>query len=247
MEKVPYNAGVGGCSNSSLQHRPRQASKMTKSEYKREWYLKNKARVQDYNRQYRAANSGKRTKLNLSDPKHWRCDCGAACLPWDASWRWNGSYWEHHHGGQAGHFQALCLPYRMFRVHDGEDTNILVCAPSRSKAKMIGFCQTLGWFSGCEWTDVRCSEERSLRGYAQRLGRDLCLDGSTPEHQRLMRSLGWFQHDYSDGPCDCCGLYEWDELPMSKITKARSRDIWLCQECHGNIFQPPINHTHQEK
>ncbi len=40
----------------------------------------------------------------------WRCTCGATPDPSDAAWRWNGSGWEHNHGGQAGHFRAEYTP-----------------------------------------------------------------------------------------------------------------------------------------
>jgi len=39
----------------------------------------------------------------------WRCTCGLHFLEKDApvsgALRWNGRAWEHHHGGQAGHFR----------------------------------------------------------------------------------------------------------------------------------------------
>lgn len=42
----------------------------------------------------------------LADSKNWSCVCGA--VPDEtAAWRWNGSIWEHHHGGQSGHFPAI--------------------------------------------------------------------------------------------------------------------------------------------
>jgi len=40
----------------------------------------------------------------------WRCSCGATPDPAAADWRWTGSAWEHHHGGQAGHFRAEYTP-----------------------------------------------------------------------------------------------------------------------------------------
>jgi len=39
----------------------------------------------------------------------WKCECGLEFAldssPIDGSLRWNGYAWEHHHGGQAGHFR----------------------------------------------------------------------------------------------------------------------------------------------
>ena len=42
---------------------------------------------------------GQRTEL-------WVCDCGKALDHGSGDWRWNGLVYEHHHGGQEGHFAA---------------------------------------------------------------------------------------------------------------------------------------------
>ncbi len=40
----------------------------------------------------------------------WKCACGEDADPVSVAWRWTGSWWEHHHGGQAGHFRATYTP-----------------------------------------------------------------------------------------------------------------------------------------
>lgn len=57
-------------------------------------------------------------KAHLESARHWKCECGARC---DASeaWRWNGRQWEHHHGGQAGHFAAS---FRKLSAHHTGDS-----------------------------------------------------------------------------------------------------------------------------
>jgi hypothetical protein len=44
--------------------------------------------------------------IQLPSTEGWQCDCGAKPEPSDPSWRWNGSFWEHHHGHPIGHVQA---------------------------------------------------------------------------------------------------------------------------------------------
>lgn len=42
----------------------------------------------------------------LPETEGWLCECGAAPQPSDASWRWSGSSWQHHHGYPMGHVDA---------------------------------------------------------------------------------------------------------------------------------------------
>jgi len=47
-----------------------------------------------------------------SDPSQWKCECGAVG---DSNCRWNGLYWEHHHGYPIGHVAMTCTTKRSFR------------------------------------------------------------------------------------------------------------------------------------
>lgn len=44
--------------------------------------------------------------LALPETNGWQCECGATPQPSDASWRWSGSSWQHHHGYPIGHVDA---------------------------------------------------------------------------------------------------------------------------------------------
>lgn len=55
---------------------------------------------------------------HLDAARHWKCQCGERCNPCSGSWRWSGYAWEHHHGTQAGHFEA---EFRKLAAHNTGD------------------------------------------------------------------------------------------------------------------------------
>lgn len=44
--------------------------------------------------------------IQLPSTEGWQCECGAKPEPSDPLWRWDGSFWEHHHGHPVGHVRA---------------------------------------------------------------------------------------------------------------------------------------------
>lgn len=108
-------------------------------------------------------------------------------------------------------------------TNDG-GAGLLVWATTRGKAKSLA--KHSAWFDGCDWTDILVNREPKADGL-----RDTpCAMSEEPtvEDQKLMRSLGWNEIEGSEETCLRCGLYEWHELPESRIGEKG-----ICAGCHN--------------
>jgi hypothetical protein len=110
---------------------------------------------------------------------------------------------------------------------DDAEGTVIVWAKNRSQAKSIGMRSE--WLDGCEWNDIKATREPRADG----LRNHPCAMREDPDTEdlRLMRTLGWHEIDGHDEPCPQCGLYEWRDVPESRITA----DTGLCAGCQANV------------
>jgi hypothetical protein len=108
---------------------------------------------------------------------------------------------------------------------DGE-VAVIVFTDTASRAKGIARCSS--WFDFAEWCDIRATRLPEADHLAKEPGNSL-MDGSTPEEQRFMRSIGWHEVDGAWEECARCKLHEWQDLPESRLTEVAGELV--CAQC----------------
>ena len=118
---------------------------------------------------------------------------------------------------------------------DTSEGCILAWAETPAKAKTMAFSTDTLNSSYVEWTDLRGRREPKADGFRETEG---IIGDMPPEAEcRLLRELGWHQCEGNMHPCVKCELYEWEQLPESKITDDETG--WICAGCRSNAHEHP--------
>lgn len=111
----------------------------------------------------------------------------------------------------------------------GCDLAEVVFADTRSQAKTIAHGSE--WFCPADYIDLRAIRAPKWDDLF-----DHCGPGRArfddPVVIRRAREMGWHEYDGSYQKCEICGLYEWEELPESKINGKPGEPL-ICAACTG--------------
>lgn len=97
----------------------------------------------------------------------------------------------------------------------------IVFSTSGNMAKSMA--HTLPGFECDEWTDIRVARLPELDG---KRDYDCVLDWE--KDGRIYYEAGWWPVDGTPS-CDCCGRYQYDEFPESRVTD--TEDGYMCVAC----------------
>jgi hypothetical protein len=113
-------------------------------------------------------------------------------------------------------------------------SDIIVFADTEINAKILA--KRTDIYSGFPLSEIRCTRQPAIDKYAAIFGSG-ALGISEPEEQDLMRMLGWHQWEEGAYECRVCSLYEWDQLPNSRLDYNNSEHDPICEGCKTCICQ----------
>ncbi len=108
------------------------------------------------------------------------------------------------------------------------DASVLVFAKTRSKAK--SYAHGTDWLCDSDWIDLRCKREKFADSYAYKFGEG-AVHCQTPDEARLLRDIGWFEVEGCHDECRVCELYQWKDVPESKLMYDLGDGDPICAGC----------------
>lgn len=109
------------------------------------------------------------------------------------------------------------------------ETSVLVFAENRNEARMMA--NKYPELNVEEWVFLRGLRVPVADIFATRFQGEI-IDGSTEQHQRVLRACGFYQGEFKFEPCEMCRRYEWSLIPESKILEVNGK--FLCSACKNN-------------
>lgn len=113
---------------------------------------------------------------------------------------------------------------KAYGVTNQECLGCIVFAPDRSSAIRWARKYESDCFAYCEYHEIQCRRIPSIDHMQQHEG--IVPWNRKRESMEIYRTAGWFPEDAGCRFCDCCGLYEFEELPESMLDEDD-----ICREC----------------
>jgi hypothetical protein len=107
-----------------------------------------------------------------------------------------------------------------------QEISVLVFAENRNQARMMA--NQYPSFDVEEWIFLRGIRVPLADIFANRFQGQI-IDGSTEQHQRVLRACGFYQGEFRSQHCEKCERYEWPLIPESKILEVDEK--FLCAAC----------------